>query len=299
MYQRYEMAVHKKERDRDQARRFVCSSPVYDSNDPASNSSRIQRPAAYNFEGVDEGREFKDEGIYPGLGSFHFYHRIDGKLVAMGVVDITKTVLNSQYFIYDPDYSFLCMGVVGAIHEIEFMKMVQRLHSPNFNMYQLGELVLDCPKVNYKLNYKPGLLICPRTKEIVKFDDVKDKVRAYTKMPIKYKREKLLHCQLAERPPDYMSQNELMAETLREDVGQLPFLYENTRMLRIDDLQQAGKDHVKPIVLQLIQHLGFEFVQNSVLELKFEKQQEKKEETEQKETEKKEEEPQKPQGDGD
>ena len=76
-------------------RRFVCSSPVYDEQDIEKNMDRIQRPAAYNFEGVDEGREFKDEGIYPGLGSFHFYHRIDGKLVAMGVVDITKTTLNS------------------------------------------------------------------------------------------------------------------------------------------------------------------------------------------------------------
>jgi len=54
--------------------------------------------------------------------------------------------------------------------------------------------VLNCPKVNYKLNYKPGKLICPRTKVEVMYDDVKDKVEAYTKMPIKYKREQLKHC---------------------------------------------------------------------------------------------------------
>ena len=73
---------------------------------------------------MDEGREFKDEAIYPGFGSFHFYHRIDGKLAGMGVVDITKNILNSQYFIYDPEFAFLRMGVVGAIHEIEYIKMV-------------------------------------------------------------------------------------------------------------------------------------------------------------------------------
>ena len=50
---------------------------------------------------------------------------------------------------------------------------------------------MNCPKVNYKLNYKPGILICPRTKIEVKYDDIKDKVEAYSKMPIKYKKENL------------------------------------------------------------------------------------------------------------
>lgn len=60
---------------------------------------------------------------------------MDGILIAMGVVDITKKVLNSQYFIYDPAYSKLCMGVVGAIHEIEFMRMVQKKHNKFLNNY--------------------------------------------------------------------------------------------------------------------------------------------------------------------
>ncbi len=44
-----------------------------------------------SIEGIDIDstyREFKDEGIFPGKGTFHMYHRIDGKLVAVGVVDI-------------------------------------------------------------------------------------------------------------------------------------------------------------------------------------------------------------------
>ena len=101
----------------------------------------------------------------------------------MGVNDITNSILNAQYFIYDPDYNHLCLGVVGAIHEIEFMKKIQKNYNPLMRYYQLGELVFNCPKVNYKLNYKPGLLICPRTKEMVNFDDVKDKVIHYSKLP--------------------------------------------------------------------------------------------------------------------
>jgi len=55
----------------------------------------FERPAPYNYELVDSFREYKQEPVYPGQGSFHFYHRIDGKLVAMGVVDITMSILNS------------------------------------------------------------------------------------------------------------------------------------------------------------------------------------------------------------
>lgn len=54
--------------------------------------------------------------------------------------------------------------------------------------YQLGELVLDCPKVNYKLNYKPGTVIDPRTKKLVLFDDAKDRMVHYARMPIEFKR---------------------------------------------------------------------------------------------------------------
>ena len=52
-------------------------------------------PAPLNYEEIDEGIEFKDEGINPGLGTFHMYHRIDGKLVAVGNIDIMSTIFNS------------------------------------------------------------------------------------------------------------------------------------------------------------------------------------------------------------
>ena len=184
IYNKYEKSVHGKEKNRGDLKGHLCSSPAYDENDE-NEKYRIERPAPYDDDQVDDGREFKNEGLCPGKGSYHLYHRIDGKLVAVGVLDITENIFNSQYFIYDPEFAFLHLGVVGAIHEIEYMRMRQEKFNQVFNQYALGELVIDCPKVNYKLNYKPGLVVCPRTKQLVKFDDVKQKMKDYAKIPIK------------------------------------------------------------------------------------------------------------------
>lgn len=41
-----------------------------------------------------------------------------------------------------------------------------------------------CPKVNYKLNYAPGIVICPRTKVDLFWDDVKETTTVYEGLPI-------------------------------------------------------------------------------------------------------------------
>lgn len=102
------------------------------------------------------------------------YHRIDGILVAVSVIDILNTVFVSAYCIYDPDMSFLSLGVVTAVRELEYMRMIRANFNPELKYYQLGELSITCPKVNYKLKYKPGFMICPRTKELVPFEKCRE-----------------------------------------------------------------------------------------------------------------------------
>lgn len=111
------------------------------------------------------------------------------------------------------------MGVVGAIHEIEYMKMVAEHFNPSLKWYQLGELVLNCPKVNYKLNYKPGQLICPRSKRMVYFDDVKDKLVAYSRMPLQYKIDKVKYIQLLDYEEDKQLKDEMMVDLLEPNLG--------------------------------------------------------------------------------
>jgi arginine-tRNA-protein transferase len=81
------------------------------------------------------------------------YHRIDGELVAIGVIELTPTYFNSGYFIYKTKYAYLNLGVVGAMIELEYCRKLKDLWQQSLSYYHLGELVIDCPKVNYKLNY--------------------------------------------------------------------------------------------------------------------------------------------------
>ena len=138
---------------------------------------------------VDETfREFKDEGIFPGHGTFHMYHRIDGKLVALSVIDILKETLVSCYCIYDPDLNFLSLGVITAIREFEYIRLLKSKYVPTLKYHQFGEMVITCPKVNYKLQYKPGLVICPRTKNLVPLDDnCLNQIKLIASLPIQEK----------------------------------------------------------------------------------------------------------------
>ena len=90
----------------------LCSSPAYNPENP-KDKFIIDRPAPTDSDDIDIGKEFADEGIYPGPGSYHMYHRLDGKLIGVGVIDLTTTMLNSEYFIWHQDYRFLCPGVFG------------------------------------------------------------------------------------------------------------------------------------------------------------------------------------------
>ena len=94
---------------------------------------------------VNSHKVFIDEGIYPKYrGGYHMYHKIDGKVVAVGVIDLLNTTFVSCYLIRDPDYSNLRLGVVTAIKEMEYMKLIKDTRNPQMRYYHLGEFVYNC-----------------------------------------------------------------------------------------------------------------------------------------------------------
>jgi arginyl-tRNA--protein-N-Asp/Glu arginylyltransferase/GMP synthase-like glutamine amidotransferase len=116
--------------------------------------------------------------IYPKkYGTYNFIHKIDGKIIAVGVWDILPTSLSSVYLYYDTDYSFLDLGVFTAVREIEYMRNFQKLVDPNFKYYMMGFYIDTCQKMKYKGFYHPMEILDPFTMNYVYLDDVRDIIK--------------------------------------------------------------------------------------------------------------------------
>ncbi|XP_003922186.1 arginyl-tRNA--protein transferase 1 isoform X6 [Saimiri boliviensis] len=139
VYKRYQMVIHKNSPDtptESQFTRFLCTSPLEAETPP--------------------------NGPDCGYGSFHQQYWLDGKIIAVGVIDILPNCVSSVYLYYDPDYSFLSLGVYSALREIAFTRQLHEKTS-QLSYYYMGFYIHSCPKMKYKGQYRPSDLLCPET----------------------------------------------------------------------------------------------------------------------------------------
>ncbi|XP_023162216.1 arginyl-tRNA--protein transferase 1 isoform X1 [Drosophila hydei] len=97
-----------------------------------------------------------------GFGSFHQQYWLDGKLIAVGVIDILPGSVSSVYFFYDPDYSFLSLGTYGSLREIDLVQTIAE-RVPALKYYYMGFYIHSCPKMRYKGKLSASYLLCPET----------------------------------------------------------------------------------------------------------------------------------------
>ncbi|XP_069913214.1 arginyl-tRNA--protein transferase 1 isoform X6 [Oryctolagus cuniculus] len=128
VYKRYQMLIHK---------------------DPPDKPTESQAESA-------------PDGPDCGYGSFHQQYWLDGKIIAVGVIDILPSCVSSVYLYYDPEYSFLSLGVYSALREIAFTRQLHE-KAPQLSYYYMGFYIHSCPKMKYKGQYRPSDLLCPET----------------------------------------------------------------------------------------------------------------------------------------
>ncbi|CAG7911924.1 unnamed protein product [Brassica rapa] len=152
LYKRYQLKVHNDNPSHvveSSYRRFLVDSPLI-----------YVQPSGHD-----------DEQVVPpcGFGSFHQQYRVDGRLVAVGVVDILPKCLSSVYLFWDPDYAFLSLGKYSAIQEINWVRENQA-RCPSLEYYYLGYYIHSCSKMRYKAAYRPSELLCPLRFKWVPFE---------------------------------------------------------------------------------------------------------------------------------
>lgn len=134
VYNNYQMVVHKDKPDsrtKDGFKQFLCNSP-------------IRRGTVVD----GDGRKRK-------VGSFHQCYRIDGKLVAIGVLDLLPDCVSSVYFLYHESIHKHAPGKLAALRELAFAEV------EGYRWWYPGYYIHDCPKMKYKADYQPLEMLDP------------------------------------------------------------------------------------------------------------------------------------------
>lgn len=99
IFENYQRLVHKEPPNKISKygfKNFLCSSPIRRSSFTLENGQRIERK----------------------LGSYHHCYRLDGKLVAVGVLDLLPQCVSGVYFMYSEDVNQWNLGKLGALREL-------------------------------------------------------------------------------------------------------------------------------------------------------------------------------------
>ncbi|KAF4634986.1 hypothetical protein G7Y89_g3115 [Cudoniella acicularis] len=133
LFENYQRLVHHEPPDRISKKgfkSFLCSSPL-----PRSKPTF-------------GGRERR-------LGSYHQCYRIDGILIAVGVLDLLPQCVSAVYFMYHESVHKHGFGKIGALREIALAK------EEGYKWWYAGFYIHSCVKMRYKGDYSPQYMLDP------------------------------------------------------------------------------------------------------------------------------------------
>ncbi|KAF8607924.1 hypothetical protein BDV93DRAFT_519911 [Ceratobasidium sp. AG-I] len=96
-------------------------------------------------------------------GSYHQMYRVDGKLVAIGVVDILPGCVSSVYFMYADGWGPWSLGKISAVREVALAKELHDAGADIVDSLYMGFYIHSCPKMKYKGEYEPSYLLDPES----------------------------------------------------------------------------------------------------------------------------------------
>ena len=136
VFENYQRLVHKEGPDkisRPGFKRFLCNSPL--KRETIRGSDGIQRQ----------------------VGSYHQCYWLDGKLVAIGVLDLLPDAVSSVYFLYHESFHSHNPGKLSAMREIALAR------EGGYRWWYPGFYIHSCPKMKYKMDFKPQSVLDPET----------------------------------------------------------------------------------------------------------------------------------------
>jgi len=107
-----------------------------------------------------ERREYA-EAFIDGDFSFarEFQYRLNGKLIALGLVDVTPNTLSSVYFFHHPEYRNHALGTWSVLQELQFARQHGR------QWLHMGFYIRECQSMNYKNRFQPCEILQTRSSD--------------------------------------------------------------------------------------------------------------------------------------
>lgn len=136
IFENYQRMVHHESPDkisRNGFKRFLCNSPIRRGTMPG------------------------EDGKVRKLGSYHQCYRLDGELVAIGVLDLLPQCVSAVYFLYHDSIHSHSPGKLGALREIALAR------EGGYRWWYSGYYIHSCPKMRYKIDYSPQYVLDPET----------------------------------------------------------------------------------------------------------------------------------------
>lgn len=183
---------------------FLCQVPLFDPTDSDVSSSLPEDDEQFELEQEvrsgssravtaknkgrpDDLRELRFEGMYPQFrGGYHMLHRIDGELMAVGVIDITFNAVISVYSFFDPKFAHLSPSTLLALREIEYVRKINQDYDDGFTYYYMGQYKPNSPSAHAKELFTPSQVACPHTYNYVYLTDDCKKMLAGASKPKLY-----------------------------------------------------------------------------------------------------------------
>jgi leucyl-tRNA---protein transferase len=100
-------------------------------------------------------KEFRTSLYSSPVHTVEFEYRLNGRIAAVSIADMSSRSLSSVYVYYDVELSSRSLGTLSAVQEILFCR---RRRIP---YYYLGFLVQGCQSMNYKARFTPHEILNP------------------------------------------------------------------------------------------------------------------------------------------
>ncbi|KAK6535437.1 Arginyl-tRNA--protein transferase 1 [Orbilia ellipsospora] len=140
LFEHYQKAIHKDDNVSESGfKRFLCNNPF--------------KPR-YSVD--DQGRR---------IGAYHQCYYLDGRLVAMAVLDLLPDCVSGVYFVYHTDFSQWNLGKLSAMREIALAI------EEGYGWYYMGYYIHSCVKMKYKCEFGPGQVLDPEYYDWHSFDN--------------------------------------------------------------------------------------------------------------------------------